>query len=144
MHVRAHAHTKTLNINIHFSFLNHFLGSGLMGQFSLRYTLFSSQQFFSNSSHTFFWNAFSLFPSKSLACPWQAAQWISFLILFQLKSFIPSLKHPLREFLHFFSLEPPAIFPLVSLQWPQSPAHKQKTNQDSYILYPQITQIIFQ
>lgn len=62
MHVRAHAHTKTLKINIHFSFLNHFLGSGITGQFSRRFILFSSQQFFSNSSHTFFEMCFPFSP----------------------------------------------------------------------------------
>lgn len=102
----THAHTKTLKIHIHLPFLNFFLGSGLMCQFSLRYVLLSSQQFFPNSSHSFFEMCFSLFPSKSLACPWQAVQLISFLIPFQLNSLIPSLKHPLMVSIIFFFISP--------------------------------------
>lgn len=99
VHTHTCTHTKILKIHIHLPFLNFFLGSGLMCQFSLRYVLLSSQQFFPNSSHSCFEMCFSLFPSKSLACPWQAAQLISFLIPFQLNSLIPSLKHPLKWFL---------------------------------------------
>lgn len=127
----THAHTKTLKIHIHLPFLNFFLGSGLMCQFSLRYVLLSSQQFFPNSSHSFFEMCFSLFPSKSLACPWQAVQLISFLIPFQLNSLIPSLKHPLNGFYNFFLYKPQPSFRWCLYKGlKQSPAHKWKTNQD--------------